>query len=110
MEILEEKINDVHILNLNGRLDATCVSDLKDVVLAMIDADKLKILIDMAKVDFVDSSGLGTLVTCLRSVTKAGGVFKIATLRKDPKKLFEITRLDRVFDMHEDRGAALNSF
>ena len=110
MDIVEEKIDAVYVLKLMGRLDASCASELKDAVLAMIDADKLKILIDMAAVDFVDSSGLGTLVTCLRSVSKAGGVFKIASLNKNPKNLFETTRLDRVFELYDDRKAALNSF
>ena len=110
MEIIEEKIGDVHILNLTNRLDATCSMQLKDAVLAMADADRLKILIDMADVDFVDSSGLGTLVTCLRSVNKAGGVFKITTLQKNPKHLFETTRLDRVFDIYDDRDTALKSY
>ncbi len=110
MELVQEKIDDVSILNLNGRLDATRVSELKETVQAMIDAGGLKILIDMTNVDFVDSSGLGTLVTCLRSVTKAGGVFKITSLQENPKKLFETTRLDRVFDMHDDRDAAIKSY
>jgi anti-sigma B factor antagonist len=110
MEYLEEKVDGVNILKIDGRLDATCVSQLKDAVLAMIDAEKLKILIDMADVDFVDSSGLGTLVTCLRSVSKAGGVFKIAALQEGPKNLFEITRLNRVFDIYDDRNSALTSF
>jgi anti-sigma B factor antagonist len=76
----------------------------------MIDADKLKVLIDMAAVDFVDSSGLGTLVTCLRSVSKAGGTFKITSLNENPKSLFESTRLDRVFELYDSRNAALSSF
>ena len=110
MEIVEEKIGEVHILNLTHRLDATCSMQFKDAVLAMADADKLKILIDMADVDFVDSSGLGTLVTCLHSVRKAGGVIKITSLQENPKHLFEITRLDRVFDIYDDRDTALKSY
>jgi anti-sigma B factor antagonist len=110
MEIKEEKIDNVYLLKLMGRLDASCASQLKDAVLAMIDAGKLKVLIDMAAVDFVDSSGLGTLVTCLRSVSKAGGTFKITSLNENPKSLFESTRLDRVFELYDSRNAALSSF
>ena len=110
MEILQEIVDDVSILNLSGRLDATCVSELKKAVQTAIDAGGLKILIDMANVDFVDSSGLGTLVTCMRSVSKSGGVFKITSLQENPRTLFETTRLDRVFDMHDDRNAAISSF
>lgn len=110
MEFVQESSDDVHILNLNGRLDATCVSELKETVQNMIDAGGLKILIDMTHVDFVDSSGLGTLVTCLRSVTRAGGVFKITSLLENPRTVFETTRLDRVFDLHDDRSEAISSF
>ena len=110
MEIIEEKVDEVHVLKLSGHLDATCVSQLKAAVQALIEADNIKILIDTADVNFVDSSGLGTLVTSLRSVTKAGGVFKITSLQENPKSLFETTRLDRVFDMHDDRDAAIASF
>lgn len=110
MELIEEKVDEVHVLKLSGRLDATCVSQLKDAVQALIETDVIKILIDMADVDFVDSSGLGTLVTCLRSVTKAGGLFKITSLQENPKMLFETTRLNRVFDLHDDRDEAIGSF
>jgi anti-sigma B factor antagonist len=110
MEIVEEKNDAVYVLNLIGRLDASCVSLLKKAVMAMIDENKVNILVDMAAVDFVDSSGLGTLVTCMRSVSKAGGKFKIAALNENPKNLFETTRLDRVFELFNDRQSALNSF
>ena len=110
MEISEEKTDDVYILKLSGRLDAACTSELKHAAFTMIEADKMKILVDMAEVDFIDSSGLGTLVTCLRSVSKAGGVLKIAALRENPRLLFEGTRLDRVFELYDDLDTALNSF
>lgn len=110
MEFAEEKIDDVHVLKISGRIDATCVSQLKAAVLAMLGAEKLKILVEMADVDFIDSSGLGTLVACLRAVSLAGGALKIAALQNNPKKLFETTRLNRIFDLYDDRGSAINSF
>jgi anti-sigma B factor antagonist len=110
MEITETKINDIYLLELSGRIDATCSEQLKDAVSAMIDAQKIKILIDLNAVDFIDSSGLGILVACLRSAIKAGGRLKITSLQNSPKKLFEVTRLDRVFDIFEDRDSAIKSF
>jgi anti-sigma B factor antagonist len=110
MDLVEEKIDKVFVLKLTGRLDASCVSQLKDAVNVMINANRLMILIDMAAVDFVDSSGLGTLVTCLRSVSKVGGALKIASLNENCKDLFETTRLDRVFELYPDRDTALNSY
>ena len=110
MEITEAKINDIHLLELSGRIDASCSGQLKSAVSTMIDAQKKKILIDLKAVDFIDSSGLGMLVACLRSVTKSGGALKITSLQENPKKLFEVTRLDRVFEIFDDRDSAIKSF
>lgn len=110
MEISEKKINDIYLLGLGGRLDTTSSGQLKNTVSAMIDEQKIKILIDLSAVDFIDSSGLGMLVTCLRSARKAGGTLKITSLQDNPKNLFEITRLDRVFEIFEDRDTAVKSF
>jgi anti-anti-sigma factor len=110
MEMTEARINDIYLLELSGRLDATCSGRLKDTVSTMIDEQKKKILMDLSAVHFIDSSGLGMLVACLRSATKAGGTFKITSLQKGPKKLFEVTRLDRVFEIFDDRDAAIKSF
>ena len=110
MDVVEEVVGNVYIIKLIGRLDASCASDLKAKVLAMISERKNNILVDLGEIDFIDSSGLGILVTCMRSVTKAGGVFKITSLQENPKNLFETTRLDRVFDIYDDRNEAVNEF
>jgi len=110
MEITEARINDIYLLELSGRLDATCSGQLKDTVSTMIDAKKKNLLIDFSDVHFIDSSGLGMLVACLRSATKSGGTFKITSLQNSPKKLFEVTRLDRVFEIFDDRDSAIRSF
>ena len=108
MEIIEETVKDVSIIQLVGRLDASCASELKAYVLSMISDNKINILVDLSQVDFIDSSGLGMLVACLRSVTKAEGTFKITSLQENPKNLFETTRLDRVFTVFDNREEALN--
>jgi len=110
MEISEERINDIYLLELGGRIDATCSGQLKDTVLAMIDEQKIKILIDLNAVDFIDSSGLGVLVICLRLATKAGGTLKLTSLQEHPNDLFETTRLNRVLEIFEDRDTAVKSF
>ena len=110
MEMTETRLNDVYLLELGGRLDATSSAQLKETVSAMIDAQKIKILIDLNAVDFIDSSGLGMLVAYLRSANKASGTLKITSLQENPKKLFEVTRLDRVFELFDDRDSAVKSF
>ena len=110
MEITEARINDIYLLELSGQLDVTCSGQLKDTVSAMINAQKKNILIDLSAVDFIDSSGLGIMVACLRSATSANGTLKITSLQESPKKLFEVTRLDRVFEIFDNRDSAIKSF
>ena len=110
MEIIDEQIDNVMILTIRGRLDASNSSELKTKISSLIDEDKKSILVDMSGVDFVDSSGLGSLVTCLRSVAQAEGKLKITSLQHNPKNLFETTRLDRVFEIFDDRKSALKTF
>ena len=110
MEIVEEKLQNVWILKPVGRIDASCSAQIKDKVLSLIDTGQKNLLIDLGEVDFIDSSGLGTLVSCLNSLKKAGGKLKICDIQENPKQVFEMTRLDRVFEVFDDRDEALDSF
>ena len=110
MEIREETVEQVNVLNLVGRLEASNSISLKDKVDSLVINEKPNILVDMSQVDFIDSSGLGALVTCLRSASKAGGAFKITSLQEYTRNLFSTTRLDRVFELFDNRDAAIRSF
>lgn len=110
MEIAEERINDVDLVKTTGELTASSSPELKAKLNSMIKAGKTTLLIDMSEVVFIDSSGLGALVACLQRVSEAGGVLKIFGLQDHPRKVFFLTRLDRVFDIFDDREAALESF
>jgi len=93
-----------------GRIDASCSDQIKNKVLSLIDANQTSLLIDLGEVDFIDSSGLGTLVSCLNSLKKAGGKLKICDIQENPRQVFEMTRLDRVFEIFYGRDEALESF
>ena len=110
MEIAEEHIDSVHVVKIAGELTASCASELKDKVASMIKAEKTALLVDMSEIGFIDSSGLGALVACLQRLSEAGGVLKIANLQDHPKRVFYLTRLDRVFEIFNDREEALESF
>jgi len=110
MEILEEKINDVQVLKLKGRLDASSAKDIKDKINSLVKEKSVKLVIDIGAVDFIDSSGLGTLVSSLRSVNKSGGDIKISSLQDQVRAIFELTRLHRVFGIYEDGNTAAMSF
>jgi anti-sigma B factor antagonist len=110
MQIMEEKVQDVWVLTPSGRIDASCSGQLKNTILSRIDHHRTRLLLDLAAVDFIDSSGLGTLVSCLNTVTKAGGALKLCSYQENPKHVFEMTRLDRVFEVFDDRDEAIRSF
>ena len=110
MEIREEKINDVYRLELEGRLDASSAKELKEKVSSLTRENRVKLVIDMGGVDFIDSSGLGSLVSSLRSVNKLGGDIKISALQDQVRAIFELTRLHRIFGIYDDGNAAAMSF
>jgi anti-sigma B factor antagonist len=110
MEIREEKVNDVEVLKLEGRLDASSAKDIKEKVNLLAKENRVKIVIDMGGIDFIDSSGLGSLVSSLRSVNKSGGDIKISALQDQVRAIFELTRLHRIFGIYDDSDAAAKSF
>jgi anti-sigma B factor antagonist len=110
MEILEERSDNIVVLKLSGRLDATTAKDVKERVGEIIKNNNVNLVIDMGGVDFIDSSGLGVLVASLRSVNKVGGDIKIAALQDQVRAIFELTRLHRLFEIFDDSSTAVESF
>jgi len=110
MEIREEKVNDVEVLKLEGRLDASSAKDIKEKIELLTKGNRMKVVIDMGGIDFIDSSGLGSLVSSLRSVNKLGGDIKISALQDQVRAIFELTRLHRIFGIYDDSDAAAKSF
>jgi len=110
MEIGHETINDVEVLKLDGRLDASSAKDFKEKVGSLSRENRVKLVIDMGGVDFIDSSGLGSLVSSLRTVNKLGGDIKISALQDQVRAIFELTRLHRIFGIYDDSTAAAMSF
>lgn len=70
----------------------------------------LKIAFDMSDILFVDSSGLGSIMLCSRRVKSAGGHLKLCGLTDSVSAIFELVRMNRVFDIHDNREAVLKSF
>lgn len=72
-----------------------------------IEPDVTDFVIDLEKVDFMDSAGLGSLIAMLKEVTERGGDMKIACLQKKPRMVFEITRAYKVFEIYDSVEEAL---
>ena len=111
MQLTERTINDVTILDLDGRLTNDAGAELlRDTFSNLVKQGKTKVLINLAKVPYVDSGGLGELVHCLVSTKKAQGEVKLMGLTSRITDLLAITRLVTVFDTFETELDALVSF
>ena len=106
--IMEE--NDVLVIELReDNLDASNVREFKDAVQAVMH-ERTKVVLDMSGVKFVDSSGLGALISCLRQLNARRGDFKLCAMSTTVRALFELMRMHRVFNIHETRQEAIKSY
>ena len=85
-------------------------SALRDVMRDMIGKGQKKILLNLGEVTYIDSSGIGELVSGFTTVTNAGGQLKLLGLTKRVQDLLQITKLYTVFDVHEEEAHAIRSF
>jgi len=111
MKLITRLIDGVTVVHINGRIElgegSAAVRDLTRELLAK---DRNKILFDLADVDYIDSSGLGSLVNALTSVRKEGGDLKLVNLTSRVNDLLQMTRLYTVFDVSDDETLAIKSF
>jgi anti-sigma B factor antagonist len=102
--------NDVLVIELReDNLDASNVREFKDAVGAVIH-ERTRVVLDMSGVKFVDSSGLGALISCLRQLNSRRGDFKLCAMTNTVRALFELMRMHRVFNIHDTREEAVRSF
>lgn len=105
-----EKTENISILKIEGKINAGNAEVLKDIVKNLLEKKEKSIIFDFSEVDFIDSSGLGSLVGCLRNVKREGGDIKIFGLIEKVRLIFELIRLNQLFDIFQSREEALNSF
>ena len=90
-----------------ARLDAHNSPELKTAILQQFDADKTNLIIDLNEVRFIDSSGLGVLVSGFKNASARNGVLLLCCMQPQVKSMFELTRLHRVFDIYATSDEAL---
>jgi len=100
----------VQVLQCGGSLDADSVAGFKKVAYDLVKGGSKQFVIDCSSLNFIDSMGLGVLISLLRRVRQQQGDVKVAGLNEDVKTIFEITRLHRLFDVCSDSDAAVRKF
>jgi len=110
-KVTTRELGDAIVVDIVGRLAlADGTAAVRDVIGSLVQQGKKHIVLNLAAVDFVDSSGLGELVRTHASVRSHGGQLKLANPSKHVHDLLKMTKLDRVLDIEQDEASALNSF
>ena len=110
MNIVERKLNDVTVLDLEGALALEGNKQFRQRVTAIIDAGARKLIVNMARVKYMDSSGLGELISCYTTLQRMSGRIKLLHLSDRLQYLLVITKLTYVFETFDSEPAAVASF
>ena len=109
--IENREVAHVTILDVKGRIVlGDEIHDLRDAVRGMLERGKKKIILNLADVDYMDSSGVGELVGAFTAVRSAGGELKLLNLSQKVQDILYVTKLYTVFDIKDDEFTAVKSF
>jgi anti-sigma B factor antagonist len=110
MEIVADKVGAVTVAIIPvDELEASNAGEFKRDIAPILQADS-RLVLDLSQLKFVDSSGLGALLSCLRQLSAKGGDLKLCGMSKQVQALFELVRMHRIFDIYGTREEAVNAF
>lgn len=95
------------ILELTGEIDVRCSKDVRDKLMELLREKPDNFIVNMTDVEFMDSSGLATLVEALQWRRREGGQIKLVGLQKRVRSIFEISRLESIFEIYDNEAEAL---
>lgn len=105
------QVGDVTVIDAAGRITlGEGASSLRETIRQAVGNGQKKILLNLGEVNYIDSSGIGELVSAFTTVTNQGGQLKLLNLNKRIQDLLQITKLYTVFEVHDDEAAAIRSF
>jgi anti-sigma B factor antagonist len=111
MKIVTRLIDGVEVVKVSGRIElGEGSAAIREVVRDLLAKGRKKIVLDLADVDYIDSAGLGALVSAFTSVRNEGGDLKLVYLTQKVQDLLQMTKLYTVFDVYDDETAAIKSF
>jgi anti-sigma B factor antagonist len=111
MKVTTRQVDGVTILDLSGRITLGEGSvQLRDAIRDLLAKGSKLILLNLADVNYIDSSGIGELVSAYTTVRNQGGELKLLNLTKKVHDLLQITKLYTVFDVKDDEASAIASF
>jgi anti-sigma B factor antagonist len=111
IKVSTRQVDTVTLVDLSGRITlGEGSSTLRETVRDLVAKGQKKIVLNLGDVPYIDSSGIGELVSSYTTVSNQGGALKLLNLQKKVHDLLQITKLYTVFDAHTDEAAAVRSF
>ena len=111
VKLASRQVGDVTVIDANGRITlGEGASAFRDIIRDLAAKGDKKLLLNLSGVSYIDSSGIGELVSGFTTVTNNGGQLKLVGLSKRVKDLLQITKLYTVFEAYDDEAQAVRSF
>ncbi|KAB1160996.1 STAS domain-containing protein [Micromonospora sp. DSM 115977] len=109
LSLATRTVGEHTVLEVGGEVDVYTAPRLRERLLELIDGGARHVVVDLGRVDFLDSTGLGVLVGALKRLRAAGGSFALVCDKEPLLKIFRITALDQVFPLHPTVDAAVGT-
>lgn len=110
MDINTRDVEGVKILDITGEIDLYNAPEIKDSIQSEMENNNKKIIINLENVSYIDSSGIGALISSLSNLKKVGGGLKIINVYDSVKKVFELTKLTSFFEIYDSEDEAVADF
>ena len=110
MKISQKQNNGITIFNIDGDIDINSSPDMREAFEDIANTKTMRIVVNLSGVSYVDSSGLATLVEMLKKTRTYGGKLRLGNLAPKVKSLFEITKLEKLFDIFDTEEEAIVNF
>ncbi len=110
MKINGKNLGEICVVELEGEIDAEHSAQLKSALAKYRETAPKKFVVDLSKVRFIDSTGLGIMISLMRSLNEQGGKLRLSGLNDEVRSIFQITRLHKVFDLNSNLEEAIRDF
>ena len=111
IQVTTRQVGDVSVVDVVGRITlGEGASALRETIRGLVAKEQKKILLNLGEVSYIDSSGIGELVSGFTTVANNGGTLKLLGLTKRVQDLLQITKLYTVFDIYDKEASAVGSF
>lgn len=107
--VTTSEAGEVHVVHVSGEIDVTSAAVLRDALEALIADGRRRLTLDLGQVTFMDSTGLGIVVGRLKRLARHGGTMTVAASHERVLRVFSITGLDGLLDIHADLEGAVRA-